>query len=277
MSATIAQAFAAATAAGRAAFVPFVSGGFPSPAACADLVFSLDALGAEVIELGVPFSDPLADGPVIQAASHQALMAGMTPAKVLELAAGLAPRVKAALVLMTYYNPVARMGLNEFARRAAGAGAAGVIVPDLPPEEAGPWRQAAAAAGLDTIFMAAPTTPPERLPLILEACAGFLYYVSLTGVTGSALSLDAAALAKLNAVRAASRLPVAVGFGVSGPEQALALADVADGVIVGSALMRPLVADPGPEGMDEALALASAIYAALGRGGPSLTGQHTVR
>lgn len=278
MSATIAQAFATAAATSRAAFVPFVSGGFPSPAACSDLVISLDALGAEVIELGVPFSDPLADGPVIQAASHRALTAGMTPAKVLDLTAGLAPRVKAALVLMTYYNPVARMGLDEFAQRAAGAGAAGVIVPDLPPEEAGPWRDAAATAGLDTIFMAAPTTPQKRLPLILEACSGFLYYVSLTGVTGSALSLDAGALARLTTVREACRLPMAVGFGVAGPEQAAALADVADGVIVGSALMRPLVADDGPAGVDAALALAGSIYGALCRqGGQSLAKQHTNR
>jgi len=266
VSATIAQAFAAAAAAGRAAFVPFVSGGFPSPDACAHLVLALDALGAEVIELGVPFSDPLADGPVIQAASHRALTAGMTPAGVLDLAAGLAPRIRAALVLMTYYNPVVRMGLGEFARRAAGAGAAGVIVPDLPPEEAGPWREAAGAAGLDTIFMAAPTTPQKRLPLILEACRGFLYYVSLTGVTGAALNLDGGAMAKLAAVRAKSPLPVAVGFGVSGPEQAAALAGAADGVIVGSALMRPLLADPGNGGMTAAIGLAGAIHAALGRG-----------
>ncbi|MCA1990146.1 MAG: tryptophan synthase subunit alpha, partial [Desulfarculus sp.] len=150
MSVDLNQAFAAARQKNRAAFIPFVSGGFPDPAACAELIRGLDDLGAEVIEVGLPFSDPMADGPVIQASSQRALERGATPGRVLEMVAEVAPRLGAALVLMTYYNPVLQMGLADFARRAAEAGAAGVIVPDLPPEEAGPWRRAAGKAGLDT-------------------------------------------------------------------------------------------------------------------------------
>ena len=268
MSASLSQAFAAAQDKNRAAFIPFVSGGFPDPASCADLIRGLDDLGAEVIEVGIPFSDPMADGPVIQASSQQALERGMTPGRVLELVAELAPRLRAALVLMTYYNPVLQMGLDGFARLATSAGVAGVIVPDLPPEEVGPWRRAAERAGLDTILMAAPTTPTTRLPLILESCRGFLYYVSLTGVTGAGLSIAPASLERLAGIRAAAKgLPVAVGFGVARPEQAASLATAADGVIVGSALMRPLLEAASPaRGLEASLALAGAISAALARG-----------
>ncbi len=267
MSVDLNQAFAAARQKNRAAFIPFVSGGFPDPASCADLIRGLDDLGAEVIEVGLPFSDPMADGPVIQASSQQALERGATPGRVLEMVAEVAPRLGAALVLMTYYNPVLQMGLADFARRAAEAGAAGVIVPDLPPEEAGPWRRAAGKAGLDTILMAAPTTPASRLPLILEGCRGFLYYVSLTGVTGAGLTIAPDSLARLAGIRAAAGgLPVAVGFGVARPEQAAALASAADGVIVGSALMRPILEAASPaRGVETSLSLAGAISAALGR------------
>lgn len=267
MSASLNQAFAAARRNNRAAFIPFVSGGFPDPASCADLIRGLDDLGAEVIEVGIPFSDPMADGPVIQASSQKALERGATPGRVLEMVAEVAPKLRAALVLMTYYNPVLQMGLATFARLAAGAGAAGVIVPDLPPEEAGPWRRAAGAAGLDTILMAAPTTPAARLPLILEGCRGFLYYVSLTGVTGAGLTIAPDSLERLAGIRAAAGgLPVAVGFGVARPEQAAALASAADGVIVGSALMRPILeASSTARGLEASLSLAGALSASLGR------------
>lgn len=267
VSASLNQAFAAARRNNRAAFIPFVSGGFPDPASCADLIRGLDDLGAEVIEVGIPFSDPMADGPVIQASSQKALERGATPGRVLEMVAEVAPKLRAALVLMTYYNPVLQMGLATFARLAAGAGAAGVIVPDLPPEEAGPWRRAAGAAGLDTILMAAPTTPAARLPLILEGCRGFLYYVSLTGVTGAGLTIAPDSLERLAGIRAAAGgLPVAVGFGVARPEQAAALASAADGVIVGSALMRPILeASSTARGLEASLSLAGALSASLGR------------
>jgi len=267
VSANLNQAFAAAREKNRAAFIPFVSGGFPDPAACADLIRGLDDLGAEVIEVGIPFSDPMADGPVIQASSQKALEQGMTPGRVLDMVAEVAPRLRAALVLMTYYNPVWQMGLAGFARLAATSGVAGVIVPDLPPEEAGPWRRAAGDAGLDTILMAAPTTPASRLPLILEGCRGFLYYVSLTGVTGAGLTIAPESLERLAGIRAAAGgLPVAVGFGVARPEQAAALAGAADGVIVGSALMRPILEAASPaRGVAASLALAGAIGASLDR------------
>lgn len=268
MSASLNQAFAAAREKNRAAFIPFVSGGFPDPVACADLIRGLDDLGAEVIEVGIPFSDPMADGPVIQASSQRALDQGMTPGRVLEMVAEVAPKLRAALVLMTYYNPVLQMGLAGFARLAASAGVAGVIVPDLPPEESGPWRRAAGDGGLDTIMMAAPTTPASRLPLILDSCRGFLYYVSLTGVTGAGLTIAPQSLERLAGIRAAAGgLPVAVGFGVARPEQAAALASAADGVIVGSALMRPLLeASSTARGLAASLSLAGAINASLERG-----------
>lgn len=260
----ISQSIANARARGRAAFIPYVTGGFPHDDACAELIAGLDEVGAEVIEIGVPFSDPVADGPVIQAASQKALEAGATPAGVIELASRVAPRVKAPLVLMTYWNPVLALGQAEFARRAVDAGVAGCIVPDLPPEEAGPWIDDARAAGLDTIFLAAPTTPDRRLAMVSEITRGFLYYVSMTGVTGSALAADEGLLAQIARVKAASAAPVAVGFGVAQPEQAKALAPAADGVIVGSALVkRVLEADTPAAGVASALALAAELSAAL--------------
>lgn len=223
-----------------------MTGGFPNPEACREIILALDGCGADVIELGIPFSDPLADGPVIQASSKQALDQGVTPASVLALAAGLAPRLKAALVVMTYYNPMLRMGLARFADSAHQAGVAGVIVPDLPPEEAGPWLEAARAQDLDTIFMAAPTTTPQRLGVIRECCRGFLYYVSMTGVTGAGLNVGQELAQGVAQVRAGSKLPVAVGFGVAEATQARALAALADGVIVGSALVKRAQQAPSP-------------------------------
>ena len=267
MSVSIDQAFALARQEGRSAFIPFMTGGFPSPEACREIVLALDGCGADVIELGIPFSDPLADGPVIQASSKQALDQGVTPASVLALAAELSPRLKAALVVMTYYNPVLRMGLQRFAASASQAGVSGVIVPDLPPEEAGPWLEAARGAGLDTIFMAAPTTPPERLEVIRECCRGFLYYVSMTGVTGAGLNVDQELARGVARVRQGSSLPVAVGFGVAESAQARALAGLADGVIVGSALVKRAQQAAGPGQAAEAVgALARELAQGLAQG-----------
>lgn len=246
MSSPISHAFAAARGQGRCAFAPFVTGGFPDQAVCLELMATLDQAGADLIEVGLPFSDPLADGPVIQRSSQLALEAGATPAGVLELVARAAGRVAAPLVLMTYINPMLAMGLAEFAARAAGAGVAGVIVPDLPPEEAGPWIEAARGQGLDTIFLAAPNTPPERLARIAALSRGFLYYVSMTGVTGADLALEAGLLDSLQRARQVADLPVAVGFGVATPDQARGLAPAADGVIVGSALVRQMLQAPDP-------------------------------
>lgn len=264
MSNNIAQAFAAARAQGRAAFMPFFTGGFPDPETSLELLETLDGAGADLIEVGIPFSDPLADGPVIQHSSQMALDAGVTPATVLDLVGRASARVKAPLVLMTYYNPMLAMGLEEFAKRASRAGAAGVIIPDLPPEEAGPWLAAAEGRGLDTVFFAAPTTPPERLKLVTQATRGFLYYVSMTGVTGSDLELAPKLLAAIAEARLVCQLPVAVGFGVATPDQAAKLAKVADGVIVGSALVKLMLKAPGAEqGLAACRDLARGIAAAL--------------
>lgn len=264
MSTAISDVFVKAAEEGRAAFIPFVTGGFPDDEHCLRLIRELDQAGADLIEIGVPFSDPLADGPTIQTSSQIALEHGTTPPKVLELAARASAVVQAPLIIMTYYNPVLRMGPERFAEAAAKAGVSGLIIPDLPPEEAGPWLEAAERSGLDTIFMATPPTPIERLGTILEHCGGFLYYVPITGVTGSGLKVDQDMLAALSRVRQASNLPVAVGFGVSKPEHAAALAPNADGVIVGSALVKMMLDADGPdEGIAQASELAASLKAAL--------------
>lgn len=264
MTRTISQSFQSAKEQGRAAFMPFVTGCYPDAAASLELIKTLDAGGADLIEVGIPFSDPLADGPVIQRTSTMALEAGVTPQSVLELVEAASQQVSASLVLMTYINPVLAMGMENFAQRAAAAGARGVIIPDLLPEDAQDWCGAAAAHGLDAVFMAAPTTGPARLAAIAQASRGFLYFVSLTGVTGSDLHLDDATLAAIRQARQESPVPVAVGFGISTPEHAAALAPHADGVIVGSALMRLMLDAPSPaEGIKAAATLASQISAAL--------------
>jgi tryptophan synthase alpha chain len=268
MSTELREKFAIAAEQGRAAFVPYVTGGFPDDQTCLDLIQALDGLGSEVIEVGIPFSDPLADGPTIQLSSQRALEAGATPAKVLATVAKAAGGIDAALVVMTYVNPVLAMGYGEFARRAAGAGVSGVIIPDLPPEEAGPWLEACAEAGIAPVFMAAPGTPPERLERILGAGKGFLYYVSMDGVTGADLELGPERLAAMQRVRAASSLPVAVGFGVATPQQAAALAPVADGVVVGSALVRRVHEAAGPaQAVRSVSELAGQLRGALVRSG----------
>lgn len=246
MTSAITKAFKNAEENGMSAFVPFMTAGFPDPSTFIEIVQSLDQAGADVIELGLPFSDPLADGPVIQKSSHMALQNGTTPQGVLDLAAQLKPRIKSPLVVMTYWNPVLRLGPEYFASRAADSGVSGVIVPDLPPEEAGPWLEAAEANGLDTIFLAAPTTPFERSRKIARLTKGFLYYVSLTGVTGSDFVVTDELIETITALRRMAGVPVAAGFGVSGPNEAGPLAAAADGVIVGSSLIREVLTHDQP-------------------------------
>jgi tryptophan synthase alpha chain len=232
----IAEAFERAAGEGRAALIPYLTAGDPSVEASVVLARALAEAGADIIELGIPFSDPIADGPTIQAASKRALEAGFRLDSLWGCCAAL--RGGPPLVLMTYYNPVFHFGLERFASRAAEAGVAGVIVPDLPPEEAGPWRAAARAAGLDTIFLLAPTSNGQRVRAVERASTGFIYYVSLTGVTGARAELPPELEAGLQRVRSQVTKPVAVGFGISRPEQVRALAPLADGIIVGSALVR---------------------------------------
>ena len=246
MSERIAAAFAGHGR--RAALMPYLMGGHPDPdtslAACQAAV---DA-GADLIELGVPFSDPLADGPVIHAAGTEALAAGVTPADVMRQCEALAPRVP--VVLMVYANLIVAAGLEAYARTAADAGAAGLIVPDLPHDEAGELRAACDAAGLALVPLVAPTTTPERVEAIGADARGFVYTVSLTGTTGERDELPHDLTATVDRVRAASETPVAVGFGISTGAQASAVAELADGVIVGSRIVRA-AAERGAEGVSE--------------------------
>jgi tryptophan synthase alpha chain len=264
MTSIISRRFEEARSRGRCGYVPYVTGGFPDPDACLEVMAVFDQCGADVIEVGLPFSDPLADGPVIQATSHLALEAGATPRGVLESIGRAAPTLSAPVVVMTYYNPILQMGLEAFAKMAGDNGVAGVIVPDLPPEEAGQWLEVARKHRLDTIFMCSPGTPDQRLARIGSVCRGFLYYVSMDGVTGSDLSLDRSRLAAIDRVRRTASLPVAVGFGVAGADQARRLAAVADGVVVGSALMKPLLnGEPLAEGLRRVRDLSQGIQRGL--------------
>jgi tryptophan synthase alpha chain len=227
------------------ALVAFVTAGDPSPAATPAILDALVAGGADVVELGMPFTDPMADGPAIQAANLRSLAAGTTTAHILELARGFRERhPNVPLVLMGYANPMLRRGPDWFAAQAAKAGVDGVICVDVPPEEDDQLGPALRAHGLAPVRLATPTTDAARLPAVLDGASGFLYYVSVAGITGlqqAARGSIESAVAKLNA---ATDLPVAVGFGIRTPEQAAAVARVADGVVVGSAIV-DLVAEHG--------------------------------
>ncbi|KIX12919.1 tryptophan synthase subunit alpha [Dethiosulfatarculus sandiegensis] len=262
MTTTLQNAFDRAKEQNRAAFIPFISGGHPDMTTSMRILKAVEKGGADVIEVGIPFSDPVADGPVIQSASTQALANGATPAGVLEMVRQA--EISCPVVIMTYFNPMLRMGLTEFAKRAAQAGVKGVIIPDLTADEAGEWSQVAEEYCIDTIFLAAPTTPDSRLEIITKASKGFVYYVSTTGVTGSAINVSDGLLEEIKRIKRAGTLPVAVGFGVSTPEQAAALGKAADGVIVGSALVKAIQqASTADEQIESAEKLTSAMAAAL--------------
>ncbi|MBL8055274.1 MAG: tryptophan synthase subunit alpha [Anaerolineales bacterium] len=229
----------------RPTFMPYYPLGFPTPAASVDVIEALAKNGADLIEVGLPFSDPLADGPVIQRATQIALQQGMTVARALPALRELRARgVTIPLILMGYYNPLLAYGPERLAREAAEAGADGFIVPDLPPEESAEFE--AAVAPLPQIRMVAPTTPEERLGRVLSGAQGFVYLVSLTGVTGTRGALPEGLPEFLARVRAATRLPLCVGFGISTPEQALTVGRLADGVIVGSAVVRAIGESAAP-------------------------------
>ncbi|KLL12568.1 tryptophan synthase subunit alpha [Protofrankia sp. BMG5.30] len=244
------QVFARARADGRAVLVGYLPAGFPSVAGGIAAVRALAEAGADVVEVGLPYSDPTMDGPVIQAASDAALRRGVTTADVLRTVEAVAVTGVPALV-MTYWNPIERYGVDAFARDLAAAGGAGAITPDLPPEEAGPWLAATADAGLDSVFLVAPSSTDARLARVAAVSKGFIYAASLMGVTGTRERVGAQAADLTRRVRAVTDTPVAVGLGVSTPEQAAEVAGFADGVIVGSALVKALLeaeragADPG--------------------------------
>ena len=228
----------------RAAFIPFVVAGDPSLAVTERMIDVLIEEGADLIEVGVPFSDALADGPVIQAASERASKIVSSMTQVLEFVLRVHTRhPKTPLILFTYYNPILSMGVEPFAQAASRAGASAVLVVDLPPEESLAYRESLARHGLKTVFLASPTTSPERLPLIAEASTGFIYYVSRTGVTGVQSELSQSLGKELTRVRGVTDQSLAVGFGISRGVHAQAVAQLAEAVVVGSAFVR-LIAQP---------------------------------
>ena len=236
----IGRRFAELRRAGRSAFVGFVVAGDPSLERTVDLAQRLEDGGVDVLELGVPFSDPLADGPVIQRASQRALERGVTLPRILETVRRIRERSDLPLLLFGYLNPLLRMGLERFGAEAGSAGVDGVLVTDLPPEEAGEWLKVARARALDTVFLAAPTSPDDRLSSLAEVSRGFVYAVSRTGTTGERSDVSADAALLLGRLRAVTAEPLALGFGISTPAQVAQAAALADGVVVGSALVRVL-------------------------------------
>jgi len=230
---------------GGRGLVPYVTGGLGGDWTAT--VQAAAAAGADAIEIGIPFSDPVMDGPTIQEANDRALSTGATPSGILDRLRGL--DVGVPLVVMTYYNIAFRAGLKRFAAALAGSGVSGCILPDLPLEEVGPWADAADATGVETILLAAPTTPDERLPLICERSRGFVYGVGLLGVTGVRDELASSACTIADRLKAVTDRPVLVGVGVGTPEQAVEVSDHADGVVVGSAIVQRMLDGAGPEGV----------------------------
>jgi len=238
----ITETFDALRRAGRKAFIPFIVAGDPDLETTAALIPELARAGADLIELGVPFSDPIADGPVIQRASERALRRGVTLGGVLEVVRQVRRAERVPIVLFSYYNPMLQFGPARLSSEACRAGVDGVLATDLTPEESAPFVAEMRRNGIDTVFLAAPTTTPARLPRILEVCSGFLYLVSRTGVTGARASLPEDLAGMLTAVRAQTELPVAVGFGISTAEQVAAVWQHADAAVIGSALVARLEA-----------------------------------
>jgi len=233
----------------RAGFVAFISAGDPNPEISFEILAGLPKAGADIIELGMPFTDPMAEGPAIQASSLRALKAGQTMAKTLALVRRFRDGdTTTPIVLMGYYNPIYSYGVEKFARDANAAGVDGLIVVDLPPEEDHELRLPAKAAGLDLIRLATPTTDARRLPAVLDGATGFLYYVSIMGVTGTKRINPADITAALKRIKAATSLPVAVGFGIKTEEDAIAVAKAADAAVVGSALVAEISRFIGPAG-----------------------------
>src|SRR4030043_2256451 len=236
---------------GKKAFIPYIMAGDPSLEKTKEVVLLFDECGADIIELGVPFSDPLADGPTIQRASERALKNGVTLRKVISLVSeirrsekDLRQKTQIPLVLMTYFNPVFKYGIDNFIKDAKDAGVDGMIVPDLPPDEAEDFIQQSRKAAIDTIFLLAPTSTEDRIKKVIRASSGFIYYVSITGITGAALLLDGSMEVSISNIKKYTDKPIAVGFGVSTPLEATAVAKVSDGVIVGSAIVKRIHETP---------------------------------
>ncbi|MEW6543334.1 MAG: tryptophan synthase subunit alpha [Nitrospirota bacterium] len=236
---------------GEKALIAYVMAGDPSLQETETLVLALEQAGADIIELGVPFSDPIADGPVIQKAAERALRGGASLRRILETVAGLRSRTQVPLVLMAYYNTIRAMGEAAFCQKAAEAGVDGLVVPDMPPEEAGELEPAASRTGLRLVFLLAPTSTAARRTLVARRSKGFVYYVSLTGITGAKLTDVEDVRRNVEKIRKVSGVPIAVGFGIATPQDAARVAGIADGVIVGSAIVRQIgdhQHDPGLPG-----------------------------
>jgi tryptophan synthase alpha chain len=244
-STRISNLFAGKKEQGRKAFIAYLTAGDPTLAQTTELVLALERGGADLIELGVPFSDPIADGPVIQRASERALRGGTTLPKLLETVREIRRRSQVPLLLFSYLNPLLRYGFDRLAREAAAAGIDGVLLTDLSVEEAAEPVGRLRSAALDTVFLAAPTSSERRLRLVAEHSSGFIYLVSRTGVTGEQASLSAAAAPLTERMRQLTKLPLALGFGVSTPAQVAEVARLADGVVVGSAIVKFIEANGG--------------------------------
>lgn len=258
----IAQLFRRLKEEKRAALITYITAGDPAPGRTPALVAALERGGADLIELGVPFSDPVADGPVIQRGSERALKAGTTLKGVLEIAREIRAHSQIPILLFSYLNPLLRYGIEALARDAAEAGIDGVLLIDLSVEEASRLVPALRKAGLDTVFLAAPTSSPERLKLVASYSSGFVYLVSRTGVTGEQVSVSDAVVPLVEAMRSYTQLPLALGFGISTPDQVQQLAGLVDGVVVGSAVVR--VVEQSPDGVESKLeALVSSLAGAL--------------
>jgi len=250
----IEKRFAQLKSEGRKAFIPYITAGDPTLELTEQLVLALDKAGADVIELGVPFSDPIADGPVIQRATERGLKAGVTLTKILRLARNVREKSAVPLLLFSYYNPLLNHGLEQLAKDAAAAGFDGVLASDLPVEESSAFVRAMHGAGLNTVFLVAPTSSPERMKKIAEVSTGFLYAVSRTGVTGEQQQLAGDLKEFLRALRRCTQSPVVVGFGISRPEHVKAVWEEADGAAVGSSIVKEIEQHIGKPDMVEKVA-----------------------
>jgi tryptophan synthase alpha chain len=254
--------FAKLKAAKKKAFIAYLAAGVPGKAETVELVLELEKMGADIIEFGYPFSDPMADGVVNQAAANKALELGTTSDAYLEMVEGIRKKSQIPLVVFTYVNPLFRLGFEAFARRAKAAGVDGFLLLDVPVEEADEYLEVTRALGLALIFLAAPTTTPERLGKVLKESSGFLYYISRTGITGERSGFQDDFEAKFAKIKAASTLPVAVGFGISTPDHVRTVCKIADGVVVGSALVRRTLENkPFPELLKDFKAFAAPLIA----------------
>jgi tryptophan synthase alpha chain len=256
-------AFATIRREGRAALIPYLTAGFPDSGSYVDLTVAILDAGADALEIGIPFSDPLLDGPVIQASQQRALDAGVTPQTCLRYAAEIHARTAKPLIFFGAYNPILAAGTADFCREAAASGVSALLVPDIPFEEQDELRDPATAAGMDLIQLVAPTSSDERIRRICALASGFIYCISVAGVTGARSGVAASARPLVERVRACTDLPVVVGFGISGPEPAREVAEFADGVAVGTALVNVAGTAPADERVPAATRFISDIREAL--------------